>query len=236
MEKQETNSLEELNKIFRILSKHIKLIISTVVVTVLVFAIGVFFVVKPKYQATSEIIVSQRLDRDTQAAEQQQIQSTDLQLVNTYKSILSSQTVGNSVKHKVGNKIYKDSELNVSTDTNSQVININVTSHDANQAARIANITASTFKSKIKNIMNVNNVSIISKAREIKKPIFPKKGISLLAGALVGIILGMFLALLGEFNDKTISTTDFIEKDLGLINLGTISDIDMQTISKQIKK
>ena len=84
--------------------------------------------------------------------------------------------------------------------------------------------------------MNVNNVSIISKAREIKKPIFPKKGISLLAGALVGIILGMFLALLSEFNDKTISTTDFIEEDLGLINLGTISDIDMQTISKQIKK
>ncbi|WKN29123.1 Wzz/FepE/Etk N-terminal domain-containing protein [Apilactobacillus kunkeei] len=236
MEKQDTNSLEELNKIFRILFKHIKLIIATVVITVLVFAIGVFFVVKPKYQATSEIIVNEKLDRDAQAAEQQQIQSTDLQLVNTYKSILSSQTVGNTVKRKVGNKIYKDSELNVSTDTNSQVININVTSHDAKQAARIANLTASTFKTKVKDIMNVNNVSIISKATEVKSPIFPKKGLTLVAGALVGVILGIFLSLLSEYNDKTISNKEFMEEDLDLIDLGTISDIDMSTISKKIKK
>ena len=232
----DNNTMEDLGKILKILLKHIKVIIFTTILTLVVFAIGLFVVIKPKYQSTSEIIVSQKLDKGAQAAEQQQIQATDLQLVNTYKSILDSQTIGKTVKNEVGSKLYNQSSLDVSTDTNSQVIGISVTSRNAKDAAKIANVTASVFKRKIKNIMNVNNVSIISKATENKKPIFPKKTLGLACGLVVGIILGIFFALFREFNDKTISGRDFIAKDLNLIDLGIISDIDMKNISKQIKK
>lgn len=236
MEKQDINFFEELSKIFQIFVKHLKLIFITVVLTIAVAAVGVFGIIKPKYQASSEIIVNQKLDRDAQVSEQQQVQATDLQLVNTYKSILTSQTIGNAVKSKVGNKDYGDSSLNVYTDTSSQVIDITVTSHNAKNAARIANVTADTFKGKIKKIMNVNNVSVISKAEEAKKPISPKKGLTLVGGALLGIVLGMFLALFIEHTEKTITDQDYIEKELGLTNLGIVSDIDMKSIGKKIKK
>ena len=235
LQKQEVNSLEELNKIFKILMKHIKLIITTTILVVAITAIGLFFVVKPKYQATSEIIVNQKLDKDTQVTEQQQAQSADLQLVNTYKSILNSQTIGNAVRNKVGRSSYSDSSLNILTDTSSQVISINVISHNAKNAANIANTTAKVFKTKIKSIMNVNNVSIISKAQEVKRPISPKKGMGIMAGVFAGVVFGIFLAILKEYNDKTVSSSSFIEDELGLIDLGTISDIDMKNISKQIK-
>lgn len=236
VEKQEINSFDELNKIAQILFKHIKLIIVTIILTVVVSAVGVFLVIKPKYQSSSEIIVNQKLDKDAQVSEQQQVQATDLQLVNTYKSILNSQTIGNAVRNKVGKSNYSDSSLNVTTDTSSQVININVTSHNSSNAARIANVTANVFKSKIKKIMNVNNVSIISNAQKSKKPISPKKGLTLIIGAALGLVLGSFLALFKEHTEKTITSQEYIEKELGLINLGTISDIDMKSISKQIKK
>ncbi|MCT6850784.1 MAG: Wzz/FepE/Etk N-terminal domain-containing protein [Staphylococcus epidermidis] len=235
MQKQEVSSLEELNKIFKILMKHIKLIITTTILVVAITAMGLFFVVKPKYQATSEIIVNQKLDRDTQVTEQQQAQSADLQLVNTYKSILNSQTIGNAVRNKVGRSSYSDSSLNVLTDTSSQVISINVISHNAKNAANVANATAKVFKTKIKSIMNVNNVSIISKAQEVKRPISPKKGMGIMAGVFVGVVFGIFLAILKEYNDKTVSSSSFIEDELDLIDLGTISDIDMKNISKQMK-
>lgn len=236
MEKQENNSFEELNKVVKILFKHIKLIITTTIIVIAIFAIGLFTVIKPKYQGTAEIIVNQKLDKDIQVSEQQQAQTADLQLVNTYKSILNSQTIGNAVKNKVGKRIYNDSTLSVSTDTSSQVISINVVSHSAKDAANIANTTAKVFKSKIKNIMNVNNVSIISKAQEVKKPISPKKGIGLIIGLVVGILLGSFVSILKEYNDKTVTNSSFIEDELGLTNLGTITDIDMKNIRKQIKK
>lgn len=232
----ENNSLEELNKIFIVLIKHIKTIIITTFLTVMIFGIAVVAVIKPKYQSTAEIIVNQRLDKDADVTLQQQVQSTDLQLVNTYKSILNSQTIASAVKDKVGKTAYNQSTLDVQTDVSSQVISINVTSHNDNEAAEIANTTASVFKQKIKKIMNVNNVSIISKARVNNKAVFPKKTLSLLLGFVVGIVLGSFLALLKEYNDKTITTVDYITDNLGLVDLGTISDIDMKNIKKNLKK
>lgn len=233
--KENTSSLEEISKNVHIFIKNLKLIIATTIIFTSIFTVGVFYFVKPKYQASSEIIVNQKLDKDAQIAEQQQVQTTDLQLVNTYKSILNSQTVGDSVRKKVGNANYKDSSLSVTTDASSQVININIVSHSAKNSAIVANETANVFKNKIKNIMNVNNVSIISKAHESNQAISPKKGLSVVIGFVLGIIVGMLLALFKEYNDRTVKDRSFIVNDLGLVDLGVISDIDIKNIKKQIK-
>lgn len=232
---ENSNSLEELSKILKILLKHIKLIILTTLITVVVFAVAVIFIIQPKYQSTAEIIVNQKLSKSDQYTELQQAQSTDLQLVNTYKSILTSQSISNSVKKEIGAKPYNQSKLNVDTDPSSQVISLDVTSGNAKLAANIANITANVFKQKIKKIMNINNVSIISPARVENKPVSPKKTLSILAGIVVGIILGVFLALFKEFNARTIDDVDYITNDLGLTSLGTIDDINTKQIKKSLK-
>lgn len=232
----ENGSLEEIIKVFKILLKHIKTIIVATLITVIIVGLAIFTVVKPKYQSTAEIIVNQKLGKNSDISLQQQAQATDLQLVNTYKSVLNSQTIGSSVKSKVGSDAYNQSTLDVETDVSSQVISINVTSHNAKDAAEIANTTASVFKQKIKKIMNVNNVSIISEARVNKKAVFPKKSLSLLLGLLVGLVIGSFIALIKEYNDKTITNVEYITDNLGLVGLGTISDIDMKAIQKNLKK
>lgn len=235
METQNSNSLEELSKILKILLKHIKLIIVTTLFTTIVFAVAVIFVIQPKYQSTAEIIVNQKLSKADQYTELQQAQSTDLQLVNTYKSILTSQSISNSVKKEIGAKAYNQSKLNVDTDPSSQVISLDVTSGNDKLAAKVANTTANVFKQKIKKIMNINNVSIISPARVDNKPVSPKKALSILAGIFVGIILGIFLALFKEFNAKTIDNVDYITNDLGLTSLGIIDDINIKQIKKSLK-
>lgn len=236
LEKKETSPLEELNKMFKLLLKHIKLVIFTVIVTTLLVVLGMNFVVKPKYQSTSEIIVNQKLDKDVQLAEQQQVQAADLQLVNTYKSVLNSQMVSNVVKKKVGKNVYQGSSIDVSTDTSSQVISISVTSPNPRHAAKIANETAYVFKNKIKNIMNANNVSVISKATANPNPIFPKKILGVILGVVFGFILGGFLSLFKEINDKTVSDKEFIVDELYLVDLGTINDVNEKDINKKLKK
>lgn len=236
MKKKETGPLEELNNMIKLLSKHIKLVILSVIVTTLVMILGMDFVVKPKYQSTSEIIVNQKLGKNVQLSEQQQVQTVDLQLVNTYKSVLNSQMVSNAVKEKVGKEAYKGSTLDVSTDTSSQVISISVTSPSPKYAAKIANETAYVFKSKIKNIMNANNVSVISKASQNLNPVFPKKMLGIILGVFLGIILGGFLSLFKEINDNTVSDKEFIIEELSLVDLGTINDVNEKGINKKLKK
>lgn len=236
MNEEQNNSLEELSKNFKMLLKHIKLIITTALITTLIAALAVFVIIHPKYQSTSEIIVSQKLDKDVQAAEQQQLQSTDLQLVNTYKSILNSQTIGNAVKHSIGAKEYSKTKLTVDTDTTSQVISLNVIADSPRLATKTANKTADIFKKKINKIMNVNNVSIISKATNNKIPVSPRKTLSLVVGFIVGLVLGAFISILKEYNAKTIDNEEYITDELGLTDLGTISDIDIKKIKKDTKR
>ncbi|MCT6851133.1 MAG: Wzz/FepE/Etk N-terminal domain-containing protein [Staphylococcus epidermidis] len=235
MNSEGNNIIDELSNIFNILKKHMKMIVFTTIIMVMIAFIGVFYVVKPKYQSTAEIIVNQKLDKDAQASELQQVQSTDLQLVNTYKSILNSQTIGNAVEQSIGGRDYRKTSLTVDTDTTSQVISLNVTANSPSLAAKTANKTAEIFKKKINKIMNVNNVSIISKATENKKPTSPKKMLILIGSIIVGIIIGSFFALFKEYNDKTIEDEDYITNDLGLIDLGTIGDIDIKQIKKDTK-
>ncbi|WP_167387710.1 YveK family protein [Apilactobacillus timberlakei] len=236
MNTEDSNSLEELSNIFKMLLKHIKLIITVTIITVAIFAIAVLFVIKPKYQSTNEIIVNQKITKsNNQYSELQQAQSTDLQLVNTYKTILTSQTVSSAVAKDVGNKDYGNSSLSVNTDQSSQVIGISVTSSNPIIASKVANSTANVFKKKIKEIMNVNNVSVISKASPNYTPVSPKTVPNLIIGCLIGIILGILLALLKEYSDKTIKDMDYVTNELGLTDLGQINDIDMKLIKKNVK-
>lgn len=235
MNKDKNNSLEELNTIVTTLFKHKRTILVTIIITMLIAVSSVFLLIKPKYQSTAEIIVNQKLDRDAQISEQQQVQSADLQLVNTYKSILSSQTIASAVKNSIGSYNYKKTNLTVNTDPTSQVISLDVTADSPSLAAKTANETAQIFKKKIKNIMNVNNVSIISRAQSSKQPVSPKKTLTTIASFFLGLILGIFIAMFKEYNVKTIDNEDYIKNELGLTDLGTISDIDIKKIKKSIK-
>jgi Capsular polysaccharide biosynthesis protein len=74
-------------------------------------------------------------------------------------------------------------------------------------------------------MMKVNNITIVSKATVNLKAIFPNKKIFTVAGILIGIIVGIFVALLRQYLDKTVKDTDFLTNDLGLVNLGQIYHI-----------
>lgn len=117
--------------------------------------------------------------------------------------------------------------ISVKTQQNSQVFTLNVKTNNPEKSAAIANTIASVFKSQIKNIMSVNNVTIISRASTPKAPSFPNKKLFTLAGALLGLILSFAYALIQELTDTTIKSDDFLTDELGLTNLGAVGHIQM---------
>ncbi|MCG0826400.1 chain-length determining protein [Lactiplantibacillus plantarum] len=84
------------------LRKHLKIIIgSTIIVTLLAFVVT-FFVMTPKYQSTTQLLVNRKLDDNQQTAVLQQTQA-DVQMINTYKDIITSPTILKDVAKDVGN-------------------------------------------------------------------------------------------------------------------------------------
>ena len=82
--------------------------------------------------------------------------------------------------------------------------------------------------------MNVNNVTILSKAVENTKPVSPKVLLNTIAGIVVGIVLGMILAFTADGLDRTITDESFITEELGLNDLGIINEIPANKVKRMI--
>src|SRR5699024_3294070 len=81
-----------------------------------------------------------------------------------------------------------------------------------------------------------HNVSIVSKAVPNYSSVSPQKALNMLAGIIVGIILGIGFAFIHELSDKTVTEESFLTDTLGLVSLGMVNEIDESEIRKRINR
>lgn len=82
----------------------------------------------------------------------------------------------------------------IGVNQNSQVFSLTVTGSDPDEVAEIANEIAWTFQNSIYDIMNVENVSIISEAAVNSQPVSPVVVNNLVIGLGVGLLFGFGIA------------------------------------------
>jgi capsular polysaccharide biosynthesis protein len=240
MESADTQQIS-IAQILGILRKHIGLIFASTFIVTLLAAFMTFFVMTPKYSATTQILVNRKLSDDAMGNVQLQQAQADVQMISTYKDIIKSPTVLKKVNTKLqGQPGYKDdvdelkSSISISNEQNSQVFSITAKSTDPNTAAKMANETATTFKQKVVKIMSVNNVSIVSKAAPDDQPVSPRTKLNVLAGLVLGFLIGVGLAFLRELSDRTVTSEEFLTEELGLKGLGIVSEISERDIRRKV--
>ena len=232
---EETISLKEL---LMTLKKRAKLITAITLLSVIASAIISYFILTPIYSASTQLLVNQSKNEDS-VYSTNEVQ-TNLQLINTYNVIIKSNAILELVKEEM-NLDLSISELNskisVASEQDSQVVNITVEDESAKKAADIANKTAEVFQREIVDIMNIDNVTILSKASigESPTPIKPQPLMNIAIALVVGLMLGVGLAFLLEYLDHTIKSEQDIEKLLGMPVLGVITVIDFKEENKAKK-
>lgn len=216
-----------INDIFKTLKKRWKLIMLLTLIAALISGTISYFLLTPVYQSSTQILVNQKQSENQ--LDSTQIRS-NIDMINTYSVIIKSPAILE--------KVIDELELNQSVDQLSQKITINsqensqvfsLTVQDSNpaKAVEIANTVSSIFQKEIKDIMKVDNVSILAKA-EIKEnptPVKPNPLLNMAIAVVVGLMAGIGLAFLLEYLDNTIKDEDDIERLLDLPLLGSIQKI-----------
>ncbi|MGX5789506.1 YveK family protein [Staphylococcus equorum] len=212
----------DLSKILQMLRKNVKILIILPIICLLISAIVTFFFLDSKYQASTQVLVNQK-ESDSQMMAQE-VQS-NIQLVNTYSEIVKSPRIIDKVSKKL-DRAYSTSELSsmvsVSNQAESQLLNIAVDSKSKNDSEHIANTVAQVFSEEVPDIMNVDNVSILSEANDTAKQVAPKKGINLLVGLVGGFLIALIIIFIKEILDKRIKSEEDVENELNIPVLGSI--------------
>lgn len=228
-----------IEQIFGILRKYRRLILSSTVVCTLLAVIVTFFLITPQYSASTELLVNRKQSGDANV-QWNQVQ-TDVQMINTYKDLITKPVIMDSVAKKINkgsNQKLDDttiaSMIGVSNNQNSQVFSITAKADNAYTAADIANTTARTFQKKAPKIMSgTDNVSIISEAKPNLTPVSPKKNLNVLIGLVLGVLLGVGIAFVRELMDKTVKEESFLTEELGLTSLGIVNNIAEKDLIKK---
>ncbi|MCY8939255.1 YveK family protein [Peribacillus frigoritolerans] len=221
---EETISIQD---IFKTLKKRWKLIMLLTLISALVSGSISYFLLTPIYQSSTQILVNQK--QSVNQLDSTQIRS-NIDMINTYSVIIKSP----AILEKVIDELELDQsvdqlsqKITINSQENSQVFSLTVQDSNSAKAVEIANTVSSIFQNEIKDIMKVDNVSILAKAevKENPTPVKPNPLLNIAIAVVVGLMAGIGLAFLLEYLDNTIKDEDDIERLLDLPLLGSIQKI-----------
>lgn len=223
---EETISLREL---FDVLKKRLSLIVALAVLATAISGVASYFFMKPIYQASTQILVSQAAAGSIASIAGMSFDA-DAKYIETYNVIMKSPYILDQVIKELELDTTPErlnGAVSVTQQGKSQVVTISVEHSDPAQSVLIANAIAKVFQSEISQLMRIDNIHILSPAElpETPSPIKPQPVLNMAIALVVGLMAGVGIAFLLEYMDNTIKNEQDIEKMLELPILGTITTI-----------
>lgn len=193
------------------------------------------YLVIPMYSSVTTVVLSKPTSTNATnlySSNNEGITQNDVtlnsKLVATYSEILKSRSVAQEVKYTLGLDISEESlmsNISVSAKDDTEMLKIQVINENPEVAAAVANTLSEVFKGKVKEIYNIENVTIIDKAIPSSGPnnINYIKNTGLFG--IVGLVLSCGILFLIFYFDTRIKSKTEVEELLGLDILTVIPEI-----------
>lgn len=225
----ENNEYEiDLGKILEAIKKVLIPCIIFCIVSTTVAFIFTITLIKPSYTSTGKIIVVQKND-----SKNNQLNFSDVQLsqklVSTYNEILKSERICDLVLKELNlNYTFKqyNSMLKVTSAANTEVINVIVESDNPKEATILANTIIEVFQKEIYNIMNIENVSVLSWAKVPTQKSSPSIVTNSAFGLLIGIMLSGLLVVYTMIKDNNVRTEEQFREIFQAPIIGIIPELE----------
>lgn len=190
------------------------------------------FFVTPMYSSYSTVVLSKPTDSSISTTTSEGITQNDLtlnsKLVATYSEIMKSRAVASEVKQKLGLNISEEalmSNISVTAKDDTEMLKIQVSNEDPIIAANVANSLSEVFSSKVKDIYNIENVTVIDTAIPASSPYNVSYAKNAAIFGMVGLVLCCGVLFVIFYFDTAIKSKSEVEDLLGLEVLAVIPDI-----------
>ena len=217
------------------------LIIAVVVISVVVGYVYSFFMVVPKYQSTTKIVLT-KVESVDNAENVDSITQTDItmnkSLIDTYGDIIMSRKVARSVIENLSLDMQEEQlikAISVTAGDATAILKITVSNEDAEVAKDLTNEVARVFAEQVKEIYKINNVNVIDEAEVATVPYNVHHAKDLAIFFVLGAFLSGGLVLVIYMLDTTIKQTEDIEA-LNLHVAGIIPLYEKECEEKMVKE
>ena len=223
----------DLKQLFKIFWNKRLHIISIVLVFLVIGSIYSFAFVKPKYKAYTTLVLAQAdvvsKDGEVQNGGITQTEVTlNQKLVPTYSELVKTKNVLRQAIDELKLNVSEDElkkNVTVKSVKDTELIQITVINKNPTDAKNIANKIAEIFSDRIKEIYNINNITIVDKAEEPTGPCNINHIRDLAIFMAAGIVVAVIYVLIANLLDTTVKSAEDIEKELRVSVLVSIPEI-----------
>lgn len=217
----------ELREYWTIIRKRMALVLLIPIIAAIVSGLFSVYVIKKQYAAATTLLVNEKPSANQNVS--LDTVTTNEALVNTYTAIIKSETLEQAVINKLHLPYTPgqiDGMIKVSSPTQSEVIQVSVTSPSESLAVEIANGMAQQFQKEAYKLYAVENVQIVDPAiaPAHASPVKPNKKLNVAIAFILGLMVSLGIAFLLEYLDNRIRTDEDVERYLKLPVLGAVFD------------
>ncbi len=210
-------------ELFKLLRKHLKLVIILPVVMAIATAGVSWGLMANQYTSTVSVYV---LSSSEQSSASQYNELTAGQLMaNDVATLANSSIVLERTAQELGMKSLGGFEVSVDSATTTRVIEISVEGDNAEQCAQIANKLAEVLSSVAQSVMGVENVNVIDQAEVPQAPSGPPRVMYTVVAFLAGIFIAVAIVVIIDMVNTRVRTPEEAEGLLGVPVIGRIPTI-----------
>ncbi|MBC1231220.1 hypothetical protein HB816_12220 [Listeria booriae] len=178
----------------------------------------------PIYESKSQLVIKQEQHKnDTTTTSETQ---SNIQLVNTYKIILVSPTVLDTVIKNLDlpettEQLAK--QILIENSKDSQVLTVNVLNADRELAKQINQQLIKAATKESDKIMSANNIRVLTEPTENMSPVKPNETLVIGAGFIAGLLVAIFIIAIKETMRQHIRDEKELRAIIKATHLGNIN-------------
>ena len=211
-------------ELFKLLQKHLAMVIILPVVLALATAGVSWGLMQNQYTATVSVYVL-----SSSSSEQNTIQNSDLSasqlIANDIAELANSDIVAERTAEELGMTSLAGYDISVNSSTTTRVIEISVESGEPQAAATVANKIAEVLSSVAQEVMGVESVNIVDEAKTPESPSGPNRVMYTAVAFLAGLFLAVAIVVVMDMVNTRVRTPEEAEELLGVPVIGRIPKI-----------
>ena len=212
-------------ELFKLMRKHLKMVIALPVAFALVAAAVSWLMLPNVYTAS----VSMYVLTTTSSTTDQGISNSDLSasqmITNDVSTLIQSERVKNDTAEALQMTSLDGYDIAVESSTTTRVLTLSVTGESAQSVAIVANRLAQTTDEVAREVMGVESVNVVDEAAEPAQPSGPPRTLYTTVAFLAGIFVAVAIVVIIDMVNTRVRSAEEAEELLDLPVIGRIPTI-----------